>query len=58
MFRPGGSDNPDGSLCSDGGQIGDDLPEMVMIALFKLVLDDHRVPIPILCNQINGEITG
>jgi len=56
MFRTWLGHYPYGRFRVERRLIGDELAEMLMVALLLLVLDDHWVTIGILCHQIHIEI--
>jgi hypothetical protein len=57
VLRPRLGYDPHGLLCLQGGEVGDQLSEVVVITLLQLVLDDDERTRTILCYQIDAEVT-
>ena len=51
-------DDPDGTTCLHGSQVRNDFPQVVVVALFQLVLDHIGVTVTAFSNDVDAEGTG
>lgn len=55
MLRTRIRHDPDRLPCLDADDVGEELPEMVVIALLQLVLDNNRAPVFVFGNEVDAE---
>jgi hypothetical protein len=58
MLCAGFGHDPDGGGGFEGGEVGEQLSQVVVVATLQLVLDDDGATIVVLGHEVDGECTG